>query len=133
MVNKNKRLKILTYILLPIIVGLLLWMCFSGGNFELVKSVFTDNLTNEKVHERLLNLGIRGYATVVILSMLQVVFTFLPAEPVQVIAGVAFGFPVGLLCCTIGVFLGNSVIFLLYKVLGNSMREYFDRNFALFE
>lgn len=128
MVTKKTKLKIITYILLPIILCLLLWMCFSGGNFELIKSVFTDNLTNEEVHDRLIGLGIRGYATIVILAMLQVVLAFLPAEPVQVIAGVAFGFPIGLLCCTIGVFLGNSVIFLLYKVLGDRMREYFDKN-----
>ena len=128
MITKKTRLKILTYILLPIVLSLLLWMCFSGGNFEIVKSVFTDNLTNEEVHERLINLGIRGYATIVILAMLQVVFAFLPAEPVQVIAGVAFGFPIGLLCCTIGVLLGNSIIFLLYKILGDKMKEYFDRN-----
>ncbi len=128
MVNKKKKMKTITYILLPVILGLLLWMCFADGNFDIIKSVFTDNLTNEEVHDRLLELGIRGYATVVILAMLQVVFTFLPAEPVQVIAGIAFGFPVGLLCCTVGVLLGNSLVFILYKILGDRMREYFDKN-----
>ena len=75
-----------------------------------------------------MGLGIRGYATISILAMLQVVFTFLPAEPVQVISGIAFGFPVGLLCCSVGVLLGNSVIYALYKTFGNRMKDYFSSN-----
>lgn len=125
---RNVKRKILAYVSISVIVVLLLWMCFSGGNFEIIKSVFNDNLSDDDIHERLLGLGIRGYATISILAMLQVVFTFLPAEPVQVISGIAFGFPVGLLCCSVGVLLGNSVIYALYKTFGNRMKDYFSSN-----
>jgi len=125
---RNIKRKIFALITISVIFVLILWMCFSGGNYEIVKSVFDDELSNEEIHERLLGLGIRGYATVSILAMLQVVFTFLPAEPIQVVTGVAFGFPVGFFCCSIGVLLGNTAIFMLYKIFGNQMKEYFSSN-----
>ena len=128
MLSKKTKFRILASALVIIITVLLLWMFLSGGNFELLKSVFSDDLSRDEIRERLSELGIRGYITVAVLAMLQVVFTFLPAEPVQVISGIAFGFPVGLACCTVGVMLGNSIIFIFYKAFGNSIREYFVEN-----
>ncbi len=126
--TKGTKFKIACLLFFSITAALLLWLLFSGGNIEIIKSVFDTNLTKEEVQDRLSDLGFRGYITVAILAMLQVVFTFLPAEPVQVIAGIAFGFPVGLLCCTAGVILGNTLIFLLYRAYGNKLREYFVKN-----
>ena len=60
--------------------------------------------------------------------MLQVVMAFLPAEPVQVIAGITFGFLRGLAACAFGVILGNSIIYLLYRVFGDKLNDYFDKN-----
>lgn len=97
-----------------------------GRNYEILKSVFVEDLSGEEVHDRLAEFGIRGYATVAILAMLQVVICVLPAEPVQVVAGAAFGFFPAVLCCMIGVVIGNTVIFLLYKVYGERLREYFE-------
>ena len=128
MLKKKTNFKIAASAVLLLLFGLLMWLLFSGGNLELICSLFTKEHTKEEVREKLGELGYRGYITSVVLAMLQVVFTFLPAEPVQVISGLAFGFPIGLLCCSIGVFLGNSVIFALYKLFGNRMREYFMEN-----
>ncbi|MBE6787512.1 MAG: hypothetical protein E7537_04100, partial [Ruminococcaceae bacterium] len=60
--------------------------------------------------------------------MLQVVCAFLPAEPTQVAAGVVFGFPVGFACCAVGVAIGNTLIYLLYKTYGDGIRQYFVKN-----
>ena len=111
-----------------ILLALLLLLLLSGGNLEIIKSVFIVDYTNDQIQDKLSDLGFRGWITVVILSMLQVVIPFLPAEPVQVLAGLAFGFPVGLACCMIGVFLGNTFIFMLYKLLGDKIGEYFVKN-----
>ena len=102
----------------------------SGENFKLLKELFTGGLSTDTLRERLKDGGLWGYVTVSILSMLQVVFTFLPAEPIQVLAGLAFGFPIGLLCCTLGVLMGNTVIFALYRTFGNRLRNYFVKNLS---
>ena len=128
MITNKTKFKIISSIFLLILFVLLLWLLFSGGNFEIIKSVFTEELTRDEIRERLASLGYRGYITVTVLAMLQVVFTFLPAEPVQVISGIAFGFPIGLVCCTLGVLIGNTLIFILYKTFGNRLREYFVKN-----
>lgn len=106
-------------------VLLLLFFVFSGDNFDLLKSIFFDNLSNDELRDKLSDFGWRGYITVVMLAMLQVVCAFLPAEPVQVLAGLTFGFPIGLLCCWLGVFLGNTAIFLLHKTFGDRLRGFF--------
>ncbi len=128
MLKKTTKTKIYIALCLTTLLILLAIFMFSGSNFDLLKSLFNQNLDADELKEKLGEFGIRGYITVTILSMLQVVFAFLPAEPTQVVAGMAFGFPIGLACCTIGVILGNSIIYLLYKTYGNGIREYFVKN-----
>lgn len=125
---RNIKTKLLILLGVFIIgIGLMVFL-FSGENFDLLKSIFAEKHTNEELQEKLSDFGIRGYITIAILSMLQVVLPFLPAEPVQVIAGIAFGFPIGLICCTIGVFVGNVFIFIMYKIFGNRIQQYFVKN-----
>ena len=125
--KKSTKLKIFSMIGFSILFVLLMWFLLSDENVAIFKSVFVDDITKEEVQDRLSELGIRGYVTVAVLAMLQVVMTFLPAEPVQVMAGLAFGFPVGLACCAAGVFLGNTVIFALNKFFGEKLNDYFDK------
>lgn len=126
--KKHKHTLITLLCLLPLFVGLG-FLLLSGGNLEIIKSVITGNLSGHAAQDRLRDMGIRGYITVSLLAALQVVLTFLPAEPVQVLSGLAFGFPTGLILCTIGVFVGNTVVFLLYRKYGAGLREYFDKKF----
>ena len=125
--KKSTKVKIFSIIGFLVLFLLLMVFLLSEENIEIIKSVFSDDVSSDQVHDILLGLGMRGYATVSILAMLQVVLTFLPAEPVQVVAGLAFGFPVGLLLCTIGVVLGNTIIYLLYLIYGDKLNQYFDR------
>ena len=111
-----------------IIFGLMGVFVFSGDNFDLLKSLFIEEHTQEELQDKLTGFGVKGYITIVILSMLQIVLSFLPAEPVQVLAGLTFGFPIGLLCCTIGVLLGNTFIYIMYRLYGNGLRNYFVKN-----
>ncbi len=110
-----------------LIVVLVVLMAFllTGDNFELIKSLFDSSMSKERLWEITSRLGIKGYATVALLSMLQTLCPFLPAEPVQVLAGIAYGFPVGLACCAAGFLLGCAGIFLLYKLYGAKIRRYF--------
>lgn len=127
--KKNRKHTWITALcLIPVFVGLG-FLLLAGGNLEIIKSVIMGNLSGDAAQDRLHDMGIRGYITVSALAMLQVILPFLPAEPTQVLAGLAFGFPTGILLCSIGVFLGNTAIFLLYKKYGAGLREYFDRKF----
>lgn len=128
MINKKKKVTAITVIILiPLLVGLA-FLLLSGGNLGLIKSIFTEDMTRDEIRDTLADLGVRGYITIALLSMLQVIVTIMPAEPVQVLAGVTFGFNVGLLCCTVGVVLGNTLIYILYKLLGDGIRQYFVKN-----
>lgn len=129
----QKQTKQKLYIALGAVVifGLLMWLAFSGGNWELLKSILTENLSNDELREQLMGFGWRGYIVITVLSMLQVVCAFLPAEPVQVLAGYTFGFPIGVLLCTIGVLIGNTLIYMLQKIFGERMRGFFIKKLKL--
>ena len=127
-VSKNSQLKIWSAVIFALISVGLMFFFFSGGNLEIIKSVFREDMSKDEIRDTLDNFGIRGYVTIGILSMLQVILTFLPAEPVQVIAGIAFGFLKGGLICLLGVFIGNTIIYILYKIYGERLTEWFEHN-----
>ena len=131
MTKSNKKYKIYAFIAFAVLFALLMLFLFWGENAVLLKSLFDQSQTREELQEKLSGFGLRGHITVTILAMLQVIICFLPAEPVQVVGGVAFGFPIALACCTIGVFLGNTLIYILYKIYGDKLRAFFDKNLKI--
>lgn len=126
---KSKRtMKICSAIVFVIAFALLMWFLLYGENYDIIKSVLTGQISQDNIQETLRTLGIRGYITIALLAMLQVIMMFLPAEPVQVIAGLGFGLWRGLLTCIVGVMLGNTLIYVLYKIYGEKLSHYFDKN-----
>ena len=130
-VRDKSKIKILIAVGFLLILVLLTLLALSGGNLQLLKSLIANDLTNEELSDQLRDFGWRGYIVVAVLSLLQVVCTFFPAEPVQVLAGFTFGFPVGLLCCMIGVLIGNTLIYMLQNVYGDRLRGFFVRKLNL--
>ena len=53
---------------LVILIPLLALFLFSGDNYDLVKSMFTQDLTNDQLIEKMGDFGIRGYITVTALD-----------------------------------------------------------------
>ena len=127
-IKASVKTKILTACGIAVFLALLALFLLAGDNYELLQTVFHQGTCGEELQEKLHGLGFRGYATISILAMLQVLIAILPAEPVQVVAGIAFGLPAGMICCAIGVFIANTVIFVLYNVYGDKLREYFMKN-----
>lgn len=130
-VKQYAKQKILIAFGVAIILTLLMLLALSGGNLALLKSLFIKDLSNEQMKELLSGFGWRGYVVIAALSMLQVVCTFLPAEPVQVLAGVTFPFAIGLTCCMVGVLLGNTLIYMLQKTFGDQLRRFFVKKLNL--
>ena len=129
--KKATKTKIYIGISLIAIFILLMLFLFSGDNFDLLLNIVKHDLSNDQLRDKLNDFGWRGYITIVLLSCIQVVCAFLPAEPVQVLAGLTFGFPIGLLCCWAGVYLGNTIIYLLQKTFGDQLRGFFIKKLHL--
>lgn len=126
--KRKRKLKIISAIvILFALVGAML-LAFAGENFVIVQELFKPNVTKHEIREALSEIGIRGYLAFGILSMLQVVLTVLPAEPVQVMAGISFGLLRGVGICLAGVFVGNTIIYILYKIYGDKLEEFFEKN-----
>lgn len=130
-IRGQAKRKVLIAVGLVITLVLLALLALSGGNLALLKSLIAQDLTNDELSAQLKEFGWRGYIVTTALAMLQVVFTFLPAEPVQVLTGFTFGFPVGLLCCMIGVLFGNTLIYMLQNTFGDQLRGYFVKKLNL--
>ena len=129
--KKHIKPKILIAFCAIIVISLLALLALSGGNVAIIKNLIVQDLSNEEMKELLSDFGWRGYIVTIALAMLQVVCTFLPAEPIQVLAGVAFPFPLALLCCMVGVLFGNSLIYMLQKVFGDRLRGFFIKKMNL--
>ena len=124
----SKKIKIWAGIIFCVIFIGLIFFLFSGDNAVVLKEIFKKDVTKEEVHQSLSSLGWKGYLTIGILSMFQVILAFLPAEPVQVMGGVSFGFLKGSLVCFAGVVVGNTIIYILYKIYGQKLRDFFEDN-----
>lgn len=69
--------------------------------------------------------GIWGRIAFVGMMFAQVVIAFIPGEPLEIVAGYAFGFFEGTLLCMAGVFLGSLVVFLFVRNWGIRAVEVF--------
>ena len=123
--KKWKIIAILTFVL--ILIGLVFFL-FSGDNFGLLKEIFNTNATKEEIRNSISKLGVRSYIVVFVLAMVQVVFTFIPAEPLHVVSGISFGLWKGILVCFIGILVGNTIIYILNKTFGAKLKHFFETN-----
>ncbi len=129
--NKSLKIKILSIVLTMLAVAGLFWFMFSGDNRIIVKELFSADLDQEEFVELIRSFGLRGCITLSILSMMQVVIPFMPEEPVQVLAGMGYGVWHGILICLIGIMVGNSLIYLAYKIFGKSGMESMQKDIDL--
>ena len=115
---------------LLLLAGILAFL-LSGDNISLFKEFFRKGITQEEIREIAQKFGVRGVISIGLLSMLQVVLMFLPAEPVQVVAGVSYGLWFGLGLCAAGVFVGNTLIYIAYKIFGGRMSAYYSKSIEI--
>lgn len=86
---------------------------------DVLLPLFSMELNNDinGAKELLSSKGIFGGAAVSLIEALQMVVVFIPAEFIQVSAGLSYSFPIALLLCDLGVCLGASIIFVLVRTL----------------
>ena len=115
-----------------VMAGLIVF-ALSGGNGELLKNLISteNHISPEELSDELREFGWRGYISLTAFVVLQVMCTFLPAEPIQMVGGFAFGFPVGIVCCMAGVLLGATLIYMLQSIFGDRLRRFFVKKLNL--
>lgn len=112
---------------MAIFAGLLIFL-FWGDNFNILKEIFNTGATKEEIQASISKLGVKAYFVVVVLAMMQVILTFIPAEPLHVVSGISFGLWRGIFVCFIGILIGNTIIYLLHKFFGRKLKDFFATN-----
>ena len=114
-----------TSILLFVIAFLTLLFILGVTIYEL-RPVFYSLIHDPKhldqaIEEYMNNIGIYRAIILVVLQATTVILAILPAEPVQMVAGITYGMLYGPIICLIGVFVANIIIYLMFKKLGDEV------------
>ena len=72
----------------------------------------------EGAKELLVDKGVLGFLSVVLVEALQMVVVFIPAEFIQISSGLSYPFWIAVLLCDLGVCLGATIIYVLVRSLG---------------
>ena len=115
--RKSKKQRIETAVLLLILFVVLGLFAYFLRDIliPLLKAEFAHK--PEEAQQLLREKGIWGFLTVILVEAFQMIVVFIPAEFIQISAGLSFPFPLALLLCDLGVCLGASIIFLLVRTL----------------
>lgn len=121
----NKKEKVIniikiSIICLLIIAAITLIIIYIPNIYKLIDKDNQDNLIN-KIRSK----GIKGWFIFLLIQILQVVISFIPGEPVEVIGGVIYGAFGGLLTCMLGCLIGSMIVYFLSLKIGKSFIKLF--------
>lgn len=86
----------------------------------------------QAINEYMSDIGIIRAIVLMILQIATVLLAVLPAEPVQIVAGLSYGIIYGTIICLIGVFLANIIVYLMFKKIGDQVTKFYP-NFEKWE
>lgn len=110
----NKRMKYIIYILLSLLaLGIL--------SIVLYKHIYTIFMHPEIIKEFVLELGFGGQILFILIMSLRVIFAFLPAKPLEILAGYLYGPIGGLLITLLGIALGCVIVYGIVKIFGRKI------------
>lgn len=121
----NKKEKVINIIKISIICLLIasaitLIIIYLPNIYKLIDKDNQDNLIN-----KIRNKGINGWFIFLLIQILQVVISFIPGEPIEVIGGVIYGAFGGLLTCMLGCLIGSMIVYFLSLKIGKSFIKLF--------
>ncbi len=115
-VRKKKRI-----VFQSIIIGIVILLMIGITILAWPYVIKLKNVTyREHFIAKMQKMGFGGAVILVLITAIQVIFAFIPGEPVELLAGVMYGPWFGLLICTIGVTIGSIAVYYLVKSLGRS-------------
>lgn len=115
--KEKKTFKILAFIIFLLFMGFFTW--FIG------KPIAQFVSDPERFKMWVDDYGILGKLVFVLMVFVQVVVALIPGEPLEMVAGYAFGAVEGTILCIIGITLGSLVVLLLVKRFGMRFVEIF--------
>lgn len=121
----NKKEKVInivkiSIICLLIITAITLIIIYLPNIYKLIDKDNQNNLIN-----KIRNKGINGWFIFLLIQILQVVISFIPGEPIEVIGGVIYGAFGGLLTCMLGCLIGSMIVYFLSLKIGKSFIKLF--------
>ena len=118
---KNKK----TFLYLASIIVFLTVLVIVCINITPIINSFTQETEREAFKEKLEGFGIGGILVMLSIQILQVIFAFIPGEPVEILMGVMYGTIGGLLVSLLGCAIGSILVFALVKKFGQPIFEFF--------
>ncbi len=117
--RKNRSLlrKIIEYSIVVAIILLIGYVYYNIADQVLELYRLNDKKDYTQIKTYLKSFGVKGAFMIAFLEMAQMVVVFIPAEFVQISAGLAYPVYIALPLCMLGVFMGSSVIFLIVRCL----------------
>lgn len=112
--KKISPIKIIFFSLMLIII-VLLFFYFKNIIFEILK--LTRENDKDGIKELMESQGWFGYLTIIVVEALQMIVVAIPAEFIQLPAGISFKLWVAIILCDIGVIIGASIIYFLVNIL----------------
>ena len=110
---KKNLIKLIFFILAIIVIGIIVWF---------VKNLIIDIIRYAKINDReaidalIKSYGAFSYLAIILVEAIQMIIVVVPAEFIQLSAGISFSAPIAIALCDIGVVLGASIIYLLVNV-----------------
>lgn len=117
--NKSKYFKIILTVLAVLFIAGIIWK---------LAPLMTNLSTHEgqvQFKEQINNMGFTGGLMLMGLELLQIILVVLPAEPLEVLAGMCYGTWGGFLFITFAAFISTIMIYFLVAKLGKKVLENF--------
>lgn len=124
---KNSNVKIIKKILIILSIiaffALTIFLCI-----DLIEPIKEAIDTNSllPLEEKFESYGLWKYFIIGLSQAILLVTAIIPTEIIQIIAGFCCGAKLGFLCCMAGIFLGNLIIFIIFRLLGKNSTQILD-------
>ena len=112
---KKKVIQRIFILLLSLICLTLVFFFFKDIMFNLIKYEKENN--EAAINALLKDRGLVGMGIVSIIQALQMLVVFIPAEFIQIAAGISFPWYISILILDLGVFIGATLIYFLVNIL----------------
>ena len=124
--NDDKNDKILNIIRIILIVIIFIALIFiSIKVFELVTKLTTDEVFKLQFEQSVKDNGILGALLMISLQIIQIFVAIIPGQPIEIIMGMLYGTGMGVILCTIGIFIGTVLVYYVIKKMGTGLMKLF--------
>lgn len=111
---KKNVVKIIFFILALFVISVLIWLV---RNLIIDIIIYAKNNDNEAIKNLIKDHGAFSYLSIILVEAVQMIIVVIPAEFIQLAAGISFPPLIAMSLCFAGIFLGATVIYFLVNVL----------------